>query len=981
MNFMAITFSHPWLLFLLIAAVLLTLIPHLRIAKKYRRNRNRITSLVLHLIVLTLSIFVLAGMKFEYTLTNTENEIILLVDVSNSEDEVAENRDDTVETILYQNGEYGYKIGVVVFGFDQKYAAELSTDYKKVLSDYQAFVSDSANMPDVNATDIASALTYTKELFTNPEAGKIVLITDGKETDESALTTVRSVSATGVKVDVCYIDSTSKAKDVQIYGITEPTTHITLNNEVEYKFNIKSNYDNEEIQVILVDNGVEDTNTAQTIKLSEGTSEFSIKHAFSEVGLHSLEFKIKNATDSENNEIKAYNNSYMIYVNLQTFTKILVIEAYEGESENLKATLTSLNYDVTVCNLLNDNYPKTVKELREYDQVILNNVANSDLPENINGATEKGSKQIDFIDLLEEYVSVYGGGLLTTAGLDADGLKAHAYNREDLSGEKLQEMLPVQAIEYTPPLGVIFIIDTSGSMSSTLGDGSGKTALEAAVDAAIVGVRSAVTERDLIGVMTLSTQDSQEILLGLTPATQQDRIISAINILTDEEYESGGGTDFLPAIEQACTLLNARTDIAKKHIIVISDGGAGDATSDTGYKVYADYCYKQAEENDIITSFVIVGHDSLGDDDKSSLTYASSGIDENHYGEWYQSDNLSEIAEKVRNDIKMDAIKDVEYEDYKAVINRNNYPSIFTDVETEKKTNGSEELTYQFTGYAGTKVKSSSYLVLTGPYSVPIYAQWKYGEGSVGSLMVDLKGTWANELLSSTQGQLLLKNVINEVMPLTDIRANETDVRLRSDNYINQISVSTTLSEGDTVKGSISYTSDSGEDITVSLNELPSSESDLRSLACYVTTPLSLANDYSRCNFVIRESGVYTIVVAKYDKDGNIVGEETTIYKSFAYSDEYDQTLIDETYDMASFIENIADRGRGEVIKDNEDPKEVFESFEQYINKVFDPRIMFMIIAIVLFLTDIAVRKFKFKWPHELIQNYKEKKQKEASNK
>ena len=33
-----------------------------------------------------------------------------------------------------------------------------------------------------------------------------------------------------------------------------------------------------------------------------------------------------------------------------------------------------------------------------------------------------------------------------------------------------------------------------------------------------------------------------------------------------------------------------------------------------------------------------------------------------------------------------------------------------------------------------------------------------------------------------------------------------------------------------------------------------------------------------------------------------------------------------------------------------------------------------MILAITLFLADIAVRKFKFKWPHEIIRGYQEKK-------
>ena len=95
-----ISFSHPWLLFLLLAALLITLIPHLRINKKYRRNRNRIVSLVLHLIILTLSILVLSGIKFEYTEKNEQNEILLLVDMSDSNEKVEQDRDDCVNAIL-----------------------------------------------------------------------------------------------------------------------------------------------------------------------------------------------------------------------------------------------------------------------------------------------------------------------------------------------------------------------------------------------------------------------------------------------------------------------------------------------------------------------------------------------------------------------------------------------------------------------------------------------------------------------------------------------------------------------------------------------------------------------------------------------------------------------------------------------------------------------------------------------------------------
>ena len=78
---------------------------------------------------------------------------------------------------------------------------------------------------------------------------------------------------------------------------------------------------------------------------------------------------------------------------------------------------------------------------------------------------------------------------------------------------------------------------------------------------------------------------------------------------------------------------------------------------------------------------------------------------------------------------------------------------------------------------------------------------------------------------------------------------------------------------------------------------------------------------------------------------------------------------------MEDYLKNLADRGKGELIEDNEDPQEIFKSFVSDINKSYDPRILFMIIAVVLFLTDIVVRKFKFKWPHELIRDYKKKKE------
>ena len=122
----------PWLLLLIIPAVVFTLWSYFRLAKRYRKTRNRISSIVLHLLVMTLSICTLSGMVFHYEVPNDKNEIILLVDVSDTEETSSEARDKFVKRVL-DDGRYdNYKIGVVTFGFDQEYAVPLTYDVDKI---------------------------------------------------------------------------------------------------------------------------------------------------------------------------------------------------------------------------------------------------------------------------------------------------------------------------------------------------------------------------------------------------------------------------------------------------------------------------------------------------------------------------------------------------------------------------------------------------------------------------------------------------------------------------------------------------------------------------------------------------------------------------------------------------------------------------------------------------------------------------------
>ena len=95
------------------------------------------------------------------------------------------------------------------------------------------------------------------------------------------------------------------------------------------------------------------------------------------------------------------------------------------------------------------------------------------------------------------------------------------------------------------------------------------------------------------------------------------------------------------------------------------------------------------------------------------------------------------------------------------------------------------------------------------------------------------------------------------------------------------------------------------------------------------------------------------------------------IHKALSYSQEYNAFADKDV--AAALIASIAKYGDGEVINT---AYEVYDDATKYFDRTYDPRIPFIIIVIVLFLLDVAVRKFKFKWIHEIIRERKKRKAK-----
>ena len=894
-----IVFDYPWLLLLLIPALFFSLLPYFRSPKKYRRTRNRITSVVLHTTALVLSILVLCGITVQYDVPNTETEVILLVDKSDSNEKSDDLKDSFVSDVL-GSVRSSFKIGVVTFGYDQVYAAELTTDARKAYQDYLR-----APSPDGSATDFASALEYATDLITNPESARIVLLSDGVETDGNVKSVIRSIAAKGIKVDTVHFPD-EQENDVQIMAVKYPETTIRHGESFDLSLDIESTYEGEAILTMYDD--ATQIGESVHIRLAKGSQSVKLEAILPIPGLHKLTFEIESPTDTE-----ARNNVYNSHLYIETFDKLLVLESIDGESESLRGILSGKK--ITVVNTADvDKMPKTLDDLRDFDEIIMVNVANSDLP-------------VGFDTILYRYVKEVGGGLFTVCGNEDDGnpndalFEANAFTEDDMGGTLYQELLPVEIITYTPPVAVVIVIDTSGSMGGTEDSGTAyeKSKLYAAQQGAEACL-DALTERDWVGIMTFSGTAQED--LELTPRVQRDKILAAIDGLPRD----GGDTIFTDALNQAGNALIALSSVERRHIILVTDGAPGDSEEEYGAAM--------KRNADLGITMSIVGIEAGGGQaamERALVKYA--GVSADHF---HNVTDVTATATVMREDLEVPEIKAVNYETFTPTIKT--YNSVVDGIkESEMPT---------LDGFYGTKLKDGAEAVLMGEY-VPIYAQWKFGKGSVGSFLCDLNGTWSADFISNETGKQLIVNMVEALYPTESIQIPDIRLTLKEQNYTSEMNIFADAKEGDSVTVEII----SRFNDTIPTQTLYPSESE----------------EFGKIAFTITEPGVYEIKVTKYDADGNALATHS-IYKSFSYSKEYN--IIHSTDDYATVLADISEAGEGFVLTE---PYEVFENVLKFLHKIIDPRIVFIIIALVALLADIAVRKFKFKWPHEIIRSIREK--------
>lgn len=387
--------------------------------------------------------------------------------------------------------------------------------------------------PDAGGTDIGRALAMAMALLPEDAAGRIALLSDGKDNVGGVAAQLAALKARGVAVDVLPFES-GFARDAQVSSVTPPA-QVYKGEAFDVTVRLDSTFDTAATLVLYANRQPVST---REITLRKGENVFIFQDVAAASGVVTYEAQLVAQRDEN-----PRNNKLGAYMDVRGAPHVLVA----GNGNELALMLTAAGMQVDT--LLPSQIPQTAEALRQYHAVALVNVSIDEMADKTLAALD------DYVRKLGRGLSVFGGD--------------NSYALGGWRGSVLEDMLPVTMDVDNrmdmPSLGLALVIDKSGSMTEGR---YGVTRLDMAKEAAM---RSAevLTARDEVGVIAFD--DTAKWVVPMQRVTDVASIQEMIGTI-----RPGGGTMFYSALAQAFqALLDADTQL--KHIIFLTDGEAGDS--------------------------------------------------------------------------------------------------------------------------------------------------------------------------------------------------------------------------------------------------------------------------------------------------------------------------------------------------------------------------------------------------------------------
>ena len=643
-------------------------------------RKREFLSLALRLIIIVCLVFSLADL--EDLQGGDDLAVVFLVDVSDSMPQEAVNAEVEYVRAALEEMKSDDLAAIVLFGAGALVERSLSTSRE---------LSSITSVPVTNQTDIAEAIQLGLALFQPGYAKRMVILSDGAETSGDALEAAKFAVASDVQIIVVPFVN-QRSEETLITDVDVPA-HIRPGEEFDLNLTVQaSGPTTATVRILRGDQVLYE----QTHNLRRGQQTLTLPLTAGQPGFVGYQVQITPQTDSfyQNNLIYAFSQ-------VEGPPRILMAVSPSGETlpggetrpdeySHLVQTLESAGFQVDL--IPPTRIPSDLPALAQYDSVVM-----VDVP-----ARTLGNNQMENI---QAYVHDLGGGLVVVGGPTSYGVGG--YFRTPLEAALPVDM-EIKDEQRRPSLGIVFIIDHSGSMSDSSG---GVEKLELAKEAAARSIEL-LFPTDRVGVIAFD--DVASWVVPMTELSDPSQVTSAIGSI-----QSGGGTDILAGLQAMAEILP--NDPAKvKHVILLTDGGA----DPTGIPELIQKLY---EEDGITLSTVGIGNDAA----PFLEDLATIGA-----GRYHFTNDASSIPSIFTEETSLATRAYIVEEPFSPTL-----------VNSSPILNGIHEVP-RLLGYVATSPKDLAQVILQSDKKDPILATWQYGLGRSVAFTSDATGRWAKDWLN-----------------------------------------------------------------------------------------------------------------------------------------------------------------------------------------------------------------------------------------
>ena len=652
--------------------------------KKHRHGWKKLQLTVFGLRIATVTALLLASTNPYMLLPIEEEQVLFLVDRSAS---TGENEEASLEFIkeALKSKEAHQQVGLYSF------AESLQTE--AILSDRFETMPVLSEMSKVDQTNIEEALKLAGSIADEKKPARFVLLTDGNETRGDAMLQANLMQNSKFSIDVVPLAKTVK-QDVVIESFETPQVAFE-GEQQQFIVTIHSDID-QQGTLVLYENG--QSIIQQEITMQTGSNRYVFRHFSSGTGL--LKYEAQVLVDSD---ALLENNKLTSVTTVQAAPKLLIVQSEKKPS----AIPNIIGQDTIHTTIINSTeLPTMLSSYLPYQAIIFDNVP----------AHEVGEAKMTVI---EQAVKHFGTGFMMVGGEQSYGLGGYYKTPVE---NLLPVVMDVQGEKEMPSLGLVLVIDRSGSMM-----GSKMLLAKEAAARSIELLR----DDDTLGVIAFDDRPWQII------ETQQlkDKEKAKEDVLS---IPAGGGTEIYAPLQMAYESLKSK-ELQRKHIILLTDG-YGSTSPDYGDLV------ENGLANGITLSTVGIGQDS----DRRLLEELSE-IGSGRFYDVVDETTVPAILSRETSMMTRTYIVDNPF--YPTVYNADQWSGLFTD--------GIPEMN----AYIATTAKPLATVVAESDEEDPILTTWQYGLGTTIAFASDASGAWAGGWASWPNWKKFWQTAITELLP------------------------------------------------------------------------------------------------------------------------------------------------------------------------------------------------------------------------